>query len=138
MHEDFFILGCLYRMTKELDWATSRISAAYGLTFGQFAVLEALNRKGALNVGEIKETILSSDGTVPVIIGNLIKMGLVTKTKNDEDRRYSIIELTDKGREIIQQVKPKNNQMISDKFSVWTPEEKQILMVLLNKYRKSR
>lgn len=123
-------------MTKDLDRETTRISAAYGLTFPQFMVLEALLHKESMTVGEIKDTILSSNGTIPVIINNLEKQEMVNRSKDPEDHRRSLIMLTEKGRALIEQVNPENIKMYQDRFSVWTKAEKKELIRLLELYYK--
>ncbi|MBR1630116.1 MAG: MarR family transcriptional regulator [Lachnospiraceae bacterium] len=137
MVENSYILIGIHRLVKDLDRETARICAEHGLTIPQFMVMEALLHKGCLTVGEIKETILSSNGTIPVIINNLEKMEMVRRTKDAKDHRKSRIELTEKGRERIEQAYPENERMFSDKFDVWTKEEKNTLIELLAKYHKS-
>ena len=135
---DAYILIGTHRMVKDLDRETTRISAAYGLTFPQFMVLEALMQKDGLSVGEIKEAILSSNGTIPVIINNLEKMELVQRVTDPTDHRKSLISLTDKGRELIKQVCPENDKMFKERFGVWTKEEKKVLVRLLSKYHDAQ
>ncbi|MGN0059437.1 MAG: MarR family winged helix-turn-helix transcriptional regulator, partial [Coriobacteriales bacterium] len=84
----------------------------------------------------IKEAVLSSNGTIPVVIGNLQKMGLVERAQDPADHRRSIVSLTDKGRALIEQIAPENEQIFREKFSVWTKGEKQELVRLLATYRK--
>ena len=134
MIEDSYILICAQRMVKDLDRETTRISAAHGLTFPQFMVLEALLHKDRMTVGEIKDTILSSNGTIPVIINNLVKLGMVQRVKDPSDQRKSVVELTDQGRKLIEQVCPENDRMFREKFTVWTKEEKKELVRLLTMY----
>ncbi len=136
MTEDAKILIATHKMVKDLDRETTRISAAYGLTFPQFMVLEALLHKESMTVGEIKDTILSSNGTIPVIINNLEKQEMVKRSKDSEDHRRSLIMLTEKGRALIEQVNPENIKMYQDRFSVWTKAEKKELIRLLELYYK--
>ena len=124
-------------MVKELDRETARIAGAHGLTLSQFMALEALLHKDGMTVGEIKEKVLSSNGTIPVVISNLEKQGMVRRKKDPEDHRRSIVELTAEGREVIREVCPENDEMFREKFSVWSREEKKLLVELLNKYRKN-
>ena len=134
MKEDSGILIGIHRIVKDLDRETTKISASYGLTFPQFMVLEALLHKDSMTVGEIKDTILSSNGTIPVIINNLVKLGLVQRTKDPEDHRRSVVELTEQGRELIERVCPENDRMFTERFGVWTGEEKKELLRLIAKY----
>ena len=134
MKEDSGILIGIHRIVKDLDRETTKISASYGLTFPQFMVLEALLHKDSMTVGEIREAILSSNGTIPVIINNLVKLGLVQRTKDPEDHRRSVVELTEQGRELIERVCPENDRMFTERFVVWTGEEKKELLRLIAKY----
>lgn len=136
MREDSYILIGIHRIVKDLDRETARVSSSYGLTFPQFMVLEALLNKGSLTVGEIKEKILSSNGTIPVIINNLVKQGMVRRTKDPDDQRRSLVELTDKGRELIERVYPENEKIFTDRFGIWTKEEKKELMSLIGRYHE--
>ena len=49
------------RIVTDLDRKTRALCQKHGVTFGQFMVLEALYHKGPLSVGEVKESILSTD-----------------------------------------------------------------------------
>jgi MarR family 2-MHQ and catechol resistance regulon transcriptional repressor len=134
MKDSSIIIG-LHRVVTDLDRETARISGRYGLTLGQFAVLEALYHKGDLTVGQVKEAILSSTGTIPVIINNLEKQNFVHRAHDPADRRRSIVQLTSSGRRLIEKVYPENEQMFRDKFSVWSKDEQRELLRLLLKYR---
>lgn len=136
MLEDNYILVGTHRMVRDLDRETMRIAMAHGLTFPQFMVLEALLRKDGQSVGEIKEAILSTSGTIPVIINNLVNQGMVRRMEDPADRRRSLVWLTDAGRELIECVYPQNEAMFRERFDVWTQEEKRELIRLLTKYQK--
>lgn len=134
MVDDSFILIKMHRIDRNLDAKTARIAARYDLTLSQFAVLEALYHAGDLTVGEVKEKILSSDGTIPVVVKNLEKAGLVKRRQDERDRRRTILSLTDAGRELISKAYPENARMIEEEMSVWSGEEKRQLVRLLKKY----
>ena len=124
----------LHRIVTDLDRKTKVLCQKQGLTFGQFMVLEALYHKGPLSVGEVKESILSTDGTIPVIVANMEKAGLLVRKQDEKDRRKSILSLTKKGRDIIREVYPDNAEMIHTAFSVWNDREKGDLKRLLAAY----
>ncbi|DAB18501.1 TPA: MarR family transcriptional regulator, partial [Candidatus Gastranaerophilales bacterium HUM_19] len=63
----------LHRSVNMLDKLTADLAAKYEVTFSQFMVLEALYSKGDLTVGAVREHILSSVGTISVIVNNLVK-----------------------------------------------------------------
>lgn len=124
----------LHRVGNEIDRRTARIVKRYGLSIGQFAVLEALLHKGDLTVGEVQEKILSSTGTIPVIIKNLEQKGLVTRCPDEADRRRCILHLTESGRALAEQVFPENAEEIRKSMDVWSDDEKKELLRLLKRF----
>ncbi|MCH3950927.1 MAG: MarR family transcriptional regulator [Acidaminococcus sp.] len=136
MKEDNYILIKMHRILNQIDRETAHIAAKYDLTLSQFGVLEALYHIGDLTVGEVKEKILSSDGTIPVVVKNLEKRGLLFRTVDPNDRRRSILSLTEEGKQVISEAYPVNETMIHEQMSVWTKEEKEQLTVLLKKFRQ--
>ncbi|WP_231679265.1 MarR family winged helix-turn-helix transcriptional regulator [Oceanivirga miroungae] len=132
------ILIGLHRNVSVLDKKTSKIASEYNLTFSQFMVLEALYSKGKMTVGEVRDRILSSVGTIPVIINNLVKMGYVRRLSDSNDKRICILELTDKGYEVISKIAPENEKNIIDIMSVLSDSEKENLVMLLKKIYNNR
>ncbi len=130
------ILIGLHRICNEADRRTSQLAAGYGLSLGQFAVLEALYHKGDLSVGEVQRKILSSSGTMPVIVRNLEKRGLLTKSPDGEDRRRNILHITEEGRKLIAEIFPLNKELILESLSPLSREEKDALLKLLKKLKR--
>ena len=95
------ILIGLHRNVNAIDKKTSKIAAEYNLTFSQFMVLEALYSKGDMSVGEVRERILSSVGTIPLIVNNLVKRNYVERLTDEKDRRVCILHLTKDGYDVI-------------------------------------
>ncbi len=135
--EDSIIVIGLHRIVADMDRRTKQICKKHGLTLGQFAVLEALSSKGELTVGQVKEAVLSTDGTIPVITGNLEKQGFIEKRQDAEDKRKFILSLTGKGREIIEEVSPENYKMLAGVLGAFTEDEKKFLNQLIRKYKKN-
>lgn len=126
------IIG-LHRHVNAIDRQTSQIANRHGLTFSQFAVLEALFHKGDMTVGSIQKHILSSPGTIPLIINNLTKAGYTTRLSHPQDKRACIVSLTKSGRNIIKQAMPENASMIEAYFSHLNHNEQELLLNLLKK-----
>ena len=127
------ILIGLHKNVKELDRGTLDIARTYGLSFSQFMVLEALYSKGDLSIGEVREAILSSVGTISLVVKNLEKMGYVKRKTDENDKRVSILSLTDEGRAVIEKVIPENEAMIYDYMKDLSEEETATLLSLLKK-----
>ncbi|WP_082667422.1 MarR family winged helix-turn-helix transcriptional regulator [Mediterraneibacter massiliensis] len=127
------ILIGLHRNVNTLDKKTAKIAAEYNLTFSQFMVLEALYSKGDMTVGEVRERILSSVGTIPLIVNNLVKMNYVERLSDEKDRRVCILHLTKDGYDVISKIAPKNEAMIVESMAVLDDEEKEEFVYLLKK-----
>lgn len=105
------------------------------LTPTQFGVLEALYNKGDLRICELIEKILTTSGNITVVIKNLEKDGFIIRSSDPEDKRSSIISITDKGKKIIEDIFPEHINNITRIFSVLTDEEKITLKTILKKFK---
>lgn len=106
------------------------------LTESQFAVLEALYHLGPMCQGQLSQKLLRSTGNMTLVLDNLEKHGLVRRIRSSEDRRMINIEMTDRGRECIEEVLPKHVEAITNEMQVLTPEEQAQLGRLLRKLGK--
>lgn len=127
------ILIGLHRNVNALDKKTSKILEEYNLTFSQFMVLEVLYSKGDMRVGEVRERILSSAGTIPLIVNNLVKKNYIMRLSDEKDKRVCVLRLTEEGRDLISKIIPKNEAMIKESMDVLEQEEKERLLYFLKK-----
>ena len=104
-----------------------------GLTISQFGVLEALYHKGDLRISEIIEKMLSTGGNMTVVIDNLQKRDLIKRFSDPNDRRATLISITEKGRELMDEIFPKHVEEVSGILDSLTKEKKKILIMLLKK-----
>lgn len=123
------------RIKNTIDRDSNRLVKKYGLSLAQFAVMEALFHKGDMCVGEVREVILSSSGTMPVIVRNLKKKSLLLSYKDEEDKRKEMLSLTDKGRDLISEVFPENKEIIKGYFENLSKKEIRDFIKLLQKMK---
>ena len=109
----------------------------HNLTFNQFKVLEVLYHRGDLNIGSITKLTLSTPGNITVVIKNLKRDGWITSISNPEDKRASILTITQKGRDKISSMFPKHAQNIHEYMGVLDDEELNTLYSLLKKIYKA-
>jgi DNA-binding MarR family transcriptional regulator len=99
------ILGLL-RTAAIVDHATDEALRPYGLTGTQFNVLRIL--KGANPDGlcgkEIGERMINRVPDVPRLLDRLEKAGLISRTRDREDRREVSARITEKGRQLVDQI----------------------------------
>ncbi len=128
------ILIGLHRVNNELDRRSALIAKKCGLSIGQFSVLEVLFSKGDLSIGEVQKKILSTSGTIPVIIRNLEERGLLERLPDPQDKRKCILHITEQGRTLIGKLFPENEKMIIQAMSNWSDSEKEELLRVLKKF----
>ena len=105
----------------------------YGITLPQFGVLEVLYHLGDMKVGELTEKTLSTSGCMTVIVKNMEKNGLVRRIQAPDDKRASLISLTEKGEELIERIFPLHLDNLSDHLDGLEKDEKETLISLLKK-----
>ena len=76
---------------------------AHGLKYGEFLVLAALRRsipECALNPTELFRSLLITSGAITKRVDRLVAMGLVERRADPEDRRGVLVYLTERGRQL--------------------------------------
>ena len=124
------------RVINTLRRENNKLILKHNLTLGQFAVMEALYSKGRLSTGEVMEKILTTSGNIPVIVKNLEKDGFITREQDESDKRRFILDLTEKGKDLMDEIVPENLKFMDELISLWDDEEKEELIILMNKFRR--
>lgn len=132
-NDNLKILIGLHKNVKELDSRTLSIAGTYGLSFSQFMVLEVLFSKGKLSISEVRDAILSSVGTISLVVSNLEKMGYIKREADQNDKRICILSLTDAGYDLIKKIVPENEKMINTYMERLEENERKSLLALLKK-----
>lgn len=127
------ILIGMHRNLNAIDRKTARLASEEKLTLGQFSVLEILSSKGDMPIGMVRDGILSSVGTISVIVKNLEERGLIERLPHATDRRVCILHITDEGNEKIKRIIPKNKEAIKEAFAVLDDNDKKELLRTLKK-----
>ena len=95
------ILITLRQISRAMSIYSKSLDKHYGLTSPQLLILHELFHSDQIAIGEIARKISLSQATVTDIIDRLEIKGLVTRTKNNLDRRQVLIKITSNGKNII-------------------------------------
>ncbi|RXK12630.1 MarR family transcriptional regulator [Halarcobacter mediterraneus] len=123
----------LERLRLKIHNNTVNYLSEYNLTFNQFKVLEVLYHRGDLNTSSITKLTMSTPGNITVVIKNLKRDGLITSIKLPQDRRNSILTLTEEGKLLIEKVFPDHAKKLYNSLSVLNEQELGTLYNLLDK-----
>ncbi|NIC04783.1 MarR family winged helix-turn-helix transcriptional regulator [Billgrantia bachuensis] len=108
----------------------------YGLQLGEFDVLATLRRSGApyrLGPTQLFETLMVSSGGMTSRLDRLEKAGLIVRSPNPEDRRGTLVSLTEEGLALMNRVVPRHVENEARMLAALSREEQQALGELLSK-----
>src|SRR5690554_5081305 len=109
---------------------------AHGLQLGEFDVLATLRRSGApyaLTPTQLFGTLMVSSGGMTNRLDRLERAGLIVRTPNPEDRRGTLVSLTDEGREMMDRLVPLHVENEARLLAGLSREEQETLGRLLGK-----
>lgn len=98
------LTGRLIRLASLFQAAYAQAFAPLGLNDGDYGVLAALRRAGAphqLTPSELARHQMMTSGGMTAAIDRLERKGLVTRRPNPNDRRGTLVGLTDEGRNVV-------------------------------------
>ena len=115
-------------------WATETLTAylssqleTWGLSMGQFRLLEALLCLGPMNPASLADKVHCGSSNLSVVTRNLAERGLVVCVPEKRDSRKKTVHLTPEGRALISEVLPKHAKVVGAKMSVLGSKEKRML-----------
>lgn len=126
----------LMKASKTVQDRTKQDISTYDMHTSEFVVLEALYSKGRQTVRQISEAVLINSGSITYVMDKLAAKGLLERIDCKEDRRVVYIQITDAGKQWMDEIFPKHEQVIEDIFSCLTDQEKEVFIDLLKKVGK--
>lgn len=134
--EEIMALDLYIKLSRAAESTGQRINQHLqeeNLTTSQFGVLEALYFLGPLQPGQLAQKVLKSSGNMTLVIDNLSKRGLVTRQRREDDRRRIDVQLTERGRALIESIFPYHVAGVVDTMRALSPVEQQQLAALCRK-----
>lgn len=74
-----------------------------GLSMPQFSLLMQMYHRGACGMSQVSERFEITPAAASQLVDKLVQSGYVQRVEDPHDRRAKLLNLTDKGRELIQQ-----------------------------------
>lgn len=95
------IIRSLRRIIRAVGLYSRELLRRRNLTTSQLAALRQLARHGRLSAGDVARGISVSQATITGVLDRLERRELVTRSRDPEDRRRVVIDLTEAGREVV-------------------------------------
>jgi len=111
----------------------------FGLSIPEWRVIAIVGRFPGLSAVEVAERTVMDKVAVSRAVSKLIKNGRIDRQFADADRRRSILNLSEKGRQLHDEVAPLALQMEADLLEGLTEDEIDVLDRVIDKlYKKSQ
>jgi DNA-binding MarR family transcriptional regulator len=94
----------LYALSRKVIQLYKPLLDKYNLTYTQYIVMLVLWEEDRISIKEMGEKLFLDSGTISPVVKKLVKQGLVEKYRFKEDERIVMIKLTDKGREMKEEI----------------------------------
>jgi DNA-binding MarR family transcriptional regulator len=99
------LVGRVIVLAQHLERSVNAALAHHKVTLGQFDILATLRRhgpKGGLAPGQLLKNVMLSSGGMTARLTRLEQDGLIRRLPDPADRRGVIVELTPRGRKLIE------------------------------------
>lgn len=123
----------LMRAANAVTIRAHRHLRAAKLTLGQFGALEALYHLGPMRQHELAGKLLCSPGNISTVLSNLERRKLVRRRTDSADARCTVVEVTDKGQRLMDDVFPRHVVGLEEAMTALTAPELESLRVLCRK-----
>jgi DNA-binding MarR family transcriptional regulator len=131
------VVGRVIVLAQHLERSVEGALERHGLTLGQFDILATLRRhgkKGGLTPTQLLESVVLSSGGMTARLDALAQAGCIARKPNPEDRRMVVIELTAKGRRLIDAATRTRFKEAKDSLPALTETEMAALTGLLRRW----
>ena len=126
----WIVLARCYRAMSQI---AERSIAVAGLGLSDFAALEALLHKAPLTITEIQAKVLLATGSMTAAVDRLERKDLVIRRPDPSDRRAKVLELTPKGKRVVESAFERHARELETAMSSLNGAEKRQLYGLLKK-----
>ncbi|MBQ4866946.1 MarR family transcriptional regulator [Priestia megaterium] len=102
----------------------------YGITPFQYHILLIVERSHTIPVTKVADEMKASPSVITASITRLYELNLVERYHSKDDRRKVMIELTNKGKQVIRAAEKDVQQEVEKLFACYKEEEQQHFLTL--------
>lgn len=131
------IVGRVIVLAQQLEKSVETALAKHDLSLGQFDILATLRRnspKGGLTPTQLLESVMLSSGGMTARLDQLMKAGLIARSGDAKDRRKVVVDLTARGRKLIDAATATRFEEARASLPKLKPVEMKVLEGLLRKW----
>lgn len=111
-------------------WMTAGVTAT---TYARLRLLRVLHAAGPQIMSALGEQLDVTPRNITVLVDGLEAEGLARRTRHPDDRRATIVELTEQGRALVEEHFEVHLEQVAQLFACLEPGEQETLLRLINK-----
>lgn len=127
------VLISLRRITRAIDIHSRHLASKFGLTGPQLVCLRVLGRLERTTPSSLAKQVDLSQATVTGIVDRLAARQLVTRRRNEDDRRHVTVAITDAGRALLDAAPSALQEKFAQRLASLSAEEQEFLRLSLRK-----
>ena len=134
----FYTYLTLRKVSSNLENSLESYFSSYGVSAGRFMLLLLLSSKSdGMMPSELAEQCGVTQATISGLLNGLEKTELILRETHTHDGRAYVIRLSEKGRELLTQLKPEFLNCVNHMMEQFSVEEKQLLVGILSRFSES-
>ena len=103
-----------------------------GLSMPQFGLLMQMHHKGPCGMSQVSERFEITPAAASQLVDKLVQNGFIQREEDPDDRRAKLLNLTDKGRDLIQRGMQERYRWVDELGERLTAEERVKITEALN------
>jgi DNA-binding MarR family transcriptional regulator len=103
----------------------SQFAKATGLSMPQFGILMQIHFHGNCGISDISNRFEITSAAASQLVDKLVQSGLIQRAEDPHDRRAKLLNITEKGKELIQQGTQRRYLWLEDLARKLSPEERE-------------
>lgn len=104
-----------------------------GLTKPQFFILNLLSKREKCTVSELADEMFVKPSAITTMIDRLYKSGFVLRERDEEDRRVVYVQLSEKGKEMLEHARAERRKIIERYLKQLQPDELEQFVRIIEK-----
>lgn len=105
-----------------------------GISSSQSEVIQVLKEWEPISLKKLGELLLCEEGSPSRLIDRMVKAGFINKYRSEEDSRYVLLELSEKGRKIYEEIVRIDQEFYKKLETIFSEDEMKQVNQLLSKF----
>ncbi len=127
------VLVRLFRRINSLEEKALCRDKYKNITLNEIHVIEAIGEDGEKNMTAVARSLDVTTGTLTISVNSLVRKGMVSRARSEDDRRVVLVRLTEAGKELNRLHTGFHERMINEITENLSKEEEKTLSKALDK-----